>query len=126
MRLWGGAPLLSVFEVFPPILTILEKKKLLLNDFEVDLIIAVIREYFVSIFINESKVSDSLHIVMKSLVSLSSGERVVKKILRQFSYDLTAIHRHLKKDVNLLYRDGLSKITKLHLMDFIGNEDTLE
>jgi hypothetical protein len=74
---------------------------------------------------NESTVSDSLHIVMKSLVLLSSGERVVKKILRQFSYDLTVIHRHLKKDVNLLYRDGLSKITKLHLMDFIGNEDTL-
>ncbi len=78
-----------------------------------------------SIFMNESTVSDSLHIVMKSLVLLSSGERVVKKILRQFSYDLTVIHRHLKKDVNLLYRDGLSKITKLHLMDFIGNEDTL-
>ena len=58
---------------------------------------------------------------MKSLVLLSSGEKVVKKILRQFSYDLTVIHRHLKKDVNLLYRDGLSKITKLHLMEFIGN-----
>ena len=58
---------------------------------------------------------------MKSLVSLSSGERVLKKVLKQFSYELTSIHRHLKKDVNIFYRDGLSKLTKLHLMDFIGN-----
>ena len=74
MRLWGGAPaLLSIVEVFPPILSILEKKKLSLNDFEVDLIIAVVREYFISSFMNDFQASDSLHIVMKSLVSLSSG-----------------------------------------------------
>ena len=70
---------------------------------------------------NEFKVSDSLHIIMKSLVSLSSGERVARKVLKQFSLELTSIHRHLKKDVNVFYRDGLSKLTKMHLMDFIGN-----
>lgn len=75
---------------------------------------------------NEFKVSDSLHIIMKSLVSLSSGEKVARKVLKQFSLELTSIHRHLKKDVNVFYRDGLSKLTKMHLMDFIGNEDTLE
>lgn len=75
---------------------------------------------------NEFKVSDSLHIIMRTLVSLSSGERVAKKVLKQFSYELTTIHRHLKKDVNVFYRDGLSKLTKMHLMDFVGNEDTLE
>lgn len=54
MRLWGGAPaLLSIVEVFPPILSILEKKKLSLNDFEVDLILAVVREYFISSFMND-------------------------------------------------------------------------
>lgn len=74
VRLWGGSPaLLSIIEIFPPIMSILEKKKLVLNDFEVDLIIAVIREYFISSFMNEFKVSDSLHIITKSLVSLSSG-----------------------------------------------------
>jgi hypothetical protein len=70
---------------------------------------------------NEFKVSDSLHIIMKSLVSLSSGERVARKVLKQFSLELTSVHRHLKKDVNIFYRDGLSKLTKIHLMDFIGN-----
>jgi hypothetical protein len=96
--LWGGSPSISsIIEIFPPILSILEKKKLPLNDFETDLIIAVIREYLISTFINEIKVSDSLHIIIKTLVSLSSGERVVKKILRQFCYELTTIHRHLKK-----------------------------
>ena len=70
---------------------------------------------------NEFKVSDSLHIIMKSLVSLSSGERVARKVLKQFSLELTSVHRHLKKDVNVFYRDGLSKLTKIHLMDFIGN-----
>ena len=74
---------------------------------------------------NDFKVSDSLHIIIKSLVSLSSGERVAKKVLKQFSYELTLIHRYLKKDVNVFYRDGLSKLTKMHLMDFVGNEDTL-
>lgn len=127
LRLWGGSPgLLSIIEVFPPILSILEKKKLPLNEFEVDLIIAVVREYFISSFMNEFKVSDSLHIIIKTLVSLSSGERVVKKILRQFSYELISIHRFLKKEVNVFYRDGLTKLIKMHLMDFIGNEDTLE
>lgn len=92
-----------------------------MNDFEVDLILAVIREYFISSFMNEFKVSDSLHIIMKSLVSLSSGERVARKVLKQFSLELTSVHRHLKKDVNIFYRDGLSKLTKIHLMDFIGN-----
>lgn len=117
--------MLSIIEMFPPILSILEKKKIPLNDFEVDLIIAVVREYFISSFMNEFKVSESLHVIIRSLVSLSSGERVVRKILRQFSLELTTVHRHLKKDVNVFYRDGLSKLTKMHLMDFIGNEDTL-
>ena len=70
---------------------------------------------------HDFKVSDSLHIVVKSLVSLSSGEKVLKRILRQFSLELTAIHKNLKKETNVLYRDGLSKLTKMHLMDFMGS-----
>lgn len=70
----------------------------------------------------EYKVSDSLHVIIRSLVSLSSGEKVVKKILRQFNVELTIIHRHLKKEINAYYRDGLSKLLKRHLIDFIGKE----
>ena len=38
-------------------MSILEKKKLALNDNEVDLIIIVLREYFISGYMNEYQVS---------------------------------------------------------------------
>jgi hypothetical protein len=44
MRLWGGQPgLVSTIELVAPILSVLEKKKLALTDFEVELVIAIIR-----------------------------------------------------------------------------------
>ena len=47
----------SIVEVLPPVMSILEKKKLALNDNEVDLIITVLREYFISGYMNEYQVS---------------------------------------------------------------------
>ena len=43
------------------------------------------------------KVSESLYSIIKCLIPLSSGERVLKKVLRQFSYELPNLHRHLKR-----------------------------
>lgn len=54
-------------------MSILEKKKLALNNFEVDLVIAIIREYFISTYMNEYKASDTLNAIIKCLVALSSG-----------------------------------------------------
>lgn len=53
---------------------------------------------------------------------LSSGEKVLKKILRQFSIELSSIHRHVKKEACAFYRDGLSKLVKTQLMEYVGNE----
>lgn len=72
------------------------------------------------------KVSESLYSIIKCLVPLSSGERVLKKVLRQFTMDLPALHRHLRKEVNAFYREGLCRLIKKELADHVGNEDTLE
>jgi hypothetical protein len=83
--------------------------------------IAVIREYLVSAYMNEFKVSESLFVIIKCLIILSSGERVIRKILKQFHIELIPIHRHLKNDICIFYRDGLSKLIKTQLMEYIGN-----
>lgn len=44
MRLWGGQPALcQIVELVFPLLSILEKKRAALTDFEVDLVLAIIR-----------------------------------------------------------------------------------
>lgn len=64
VRLWGGNPsLLNVIEVVPPIMSILEKKNIVLTDNDVEVIIGVIREYFVSTYLNESKVTENLYTI---------------------------------------------------------------
>jgi hypothetical protein len=88
--------------------------------------LAIVREYFVSASLVGYKVSESLYSIIKCLVPLSSGERVLRKVLRQFTYDLPNLHRHLKREVNAFYREGLSRLIKKELADHVGNEDTLE
>ena len=113
MKLWGGQPALcQIIELVFPLLSILEKKKAVLNDFEVDLVLAIVREYFVSASLVGYKVSESLYSIIKCLVPLSSGEKVLRKVLRQFTYDLPNLHRHLRKEVNAFYREGLSRLIK--------------
>ena len=98
IRLWGGNPSIqSIIEILPPIMSILEKKTLALNDNEADLIISILREYFLSAYMNEYQVSESLYTIMKCLIILSSGERLLKKLLKQFNVDLSSIHRQVKK-----------------------------
>ena len=44
MKLWGGNPALQgIIEILPPVMSNLEKKRLALNDHEVDLVIAILR-----------------------------------------------------------------------------------
>ena len=57
---------------------------------------------------------------------MSSGERLLKKMLKQFSIELSSIHRQVKHEATIFYRDGLSRLIKAQLMEYIGNEDTLE
>ena len=58
LRLWGGnAALLSLVEMLPPVMSILQKKNLTLNDIEIELTIGVVREYFISAFLNDNKLS---------------------------------------------------------------------
>ena len=44
-------------------MSILEKKNIVLTDNDVEVIIGVIREYFVSTYLNESKVTENLYTI---------------------------------------------------------------
>jgi hypothetical protein len=44
-----------------------------------------------------NKISENVYNIIKCLVALSSGERVLGKILKEFSLDLPGLHRHLRK-----------------------------
>ena len=126
MRLWGGnPPIHSIIEILPPVMSILEKKKLAMNDGEVDIVVAILREYFITGYMNEYKVSESLYTITKCLIALSSGDRLLKKIMRQFGVELSSIHRHIRKEATAFYREGLSKLIKSQLMEYIGNGSTL-
>lgn len=72
------------------------------------------------------KFSESLYNILKCLVALSSGEKVLRKVLHQFSVELSTHHKHLRKDSCQFYREALSKLIKNQLIDYVGNSDTLE
>ena len=98
LRLWGGNPALqSLIELLPPVMSILEKKKVMLSEYDTDIIVGIVREYFITGYMNEYKVSESLYSITKSLINLTSGERVIKKLLIQFNIDLCSIHHHVRK-----------------------------
>jgi hypothetical protein len=50
------------------------------------------------------KFSESLYAILKCLVALSSGEKVLRKVLHQFSVELSTHHKHLKKENCQFYR----------------------
>lgn len=86
IRLWGGnSSLLTIVEIIPPVMSILEKKKVYLNDNDIEIIIGIIREYLIGAFLNDSKVTENLHTIIKCLIELSSGDRVLRKLLKQFT-----------------------------------------
>lgn len=72
-----------------------------------DIIVAILRESFITGYMNENKVSDQLILITKLLIALSSGDRVLKKLLRQFSVELPTIHRHVRHPATEVYRAGL-------------------
>lgn len=46
---------------------------------------AILRESFITGYMNDYKVNESLYSIIKLLIALSSGDRLLKKLLRQFS-----------------------------------------
>jgi len=73
-----------------------------------------------------NKISENVYNIIKCLVALSSGERVLSKILKEFSLDLPGLHRHLRKETNAFYREGLSRAIKNHLANHVGSGDTMQ
>lgn len=51
---------------------------------------------------------------------------MLRKVLKQFFFDIPNLHRHIKREVNDFYREGLCRLIKKELADHVGNEDTLE
>lgn len=46
-------------------------------------------------------------------------------MLRQFTLEIGNIHRHMKKEVNIYYREGLARLIKSKMMEYMGNEESL-
>ena len=98
LRIWGGNPaIISIIEVLPPVMSILEKKRLVLNENDTEVVVGIIREYFITAFMNDQKVTDSLSTIIKCLIVLSSGEKVLKKLIKQLRIELGTIHRHVRR-----------------------------
>lgn len=79
---------MGVIELVCPVLSVLEKKKVVWGDAEVDLCVFLMREYLVTLYFatlgNIQGVESSLEIIrnmFKLVISLSSGERVIRKLL---------------------------------------------
>jgi len=126
LRLWGGClPATYLMEIIPQLLSILEKKNVNINEQEVMLVIAIIREYCLANASLEVRVSETLHTIVKCLVKLYSGDRLLKTFLKQYSTDLNAMHKHAKRESNPYYRETLNRIIKNNLMDFVGNQEIL-
>jgi hypothetical protein len=106
-------------------MSILEKKKLVMVDGEVDIMVAILRESFISGYMSEHRVSESLYAITKLLIALSSGDKLLKKFLKQYSVDLSSIHRHVRKEATEFYRVGLSRLIKNELMEYVGNGSNL-
>lgn len=68
---------------------------------------AILRESFITGYMNENKVSDQLILVTKFLIALGSGDRILKKLLKQFTVELPTIHRHVRQQATEVYRAGL-------------------
>jgi len=68
------------------------------------LVIAIIREYCLANASHEVRVSETLHTIIKCLVKLYSGDRLLKTLLKQYSIDLLALHKHARRESNPYYR----------------------
>lgn len=65
--------------------------------------------------------TENLHTITKCLIELSSGDRVLRKMLRQFTLEIGGIHRHITKEANVYYREGIARLIKNHMMEYMGN-----
>lgn len=91
-------------EIVPQMLSILEKKSVTINEHDVSLVIAIIREYCMATASHEVRVNENLHTIAKCLIKLHSGDRVLKMFLKQYSLDLLVMHRHGRRESNPYYR----------------------
>lgn len=126
LRLWGGClPAIYLMEIVPQILSVLEKKNVNITEQEVLLAIALIREYCVANASHEVRVNETSHTIIKCLIKLYSGDRLLKTLLKQYSVDLLLMHKHARRESNPYYRETLNRLIKNNLMDFVGNQEIL-
>lgn len=79
---------MGVIELVCPVLSVLEKKKVVWGDAEVDKGVFLMREYLVTLYfatLGNTQSVDSCFDIIKNMfrlvISLSSGERVIRKLL---------------------------------------------
>ena len=104
-RLYGGSPPLaaSLLEVVPQLLGILAKRNLIVSENDVMMVVSILREFSLS-GVDSRQLPESVQATIKTLVRLRSGDTVLKVILKQYQQDLTAIHKHLRKENMASYR----------------------
>jgi len=59
--------------LLPLILSILEKKGIVMGENEIELVITILREYLISASMGGCKVSENLPLILTCLIALSSG-----------------------------------------------------
>lgn len=82
IRLYGGSPLFSgLMELFPALFSVLLKKKVMFTDTEIDISFHALRDYVLATHYSENANLELLKTNASLLVELSSGDRVVRRIL---------------------------------------------
>lgn len=107
---------------------VLDKKKIAWADSDVDLVLYITREYIIGCFFMGNLNMEVLKNIYQLATVLSSGERIVKKLLIEIK--LAPIHKHListrKDGINCssFYKKSLSKLCGV-FVDYFSCGDLL-
>ena len=129
IKLYGAnLSAIDLIELVCPILGVLDKKRIAWADSDVDLVLYITREYIIGCFFMENVNMEVLKNIYQLTTVLSSGERIVKKLLVEIR--LAPIHKHLisarKDGVNCssFYKMNLAKLCGL-FVDYFSCGDLL-
>ena len=127
IKMYGGnLSALQLIQVVSPLLVVLEKKKVAWNDSDVDVIIYITREYLISCFFDGNVDIETIMSIYKLTCTLSSGDRIIRKILLEMK--TSPIHKHLascKRDgmnCSTFYKKYLIKICSFFIDYFSSSE----
>jgi hypothetical protein len=132
IKLYGGnVPMVGLIELVCTVLVVAEKKKIAWTDFDIDTLLYLTKEYLLTCFYGCGANMDTLRTMFKLAVALSSGERIIRKILLEMRSDIMGTHRQ----AGSVRREGLTCTTYCRrcwcqicgfLVDYFSNDSLLQ